>query len=68
MKPRESGGVVDKHLSVYGTQNLKVAGTSPSVHVDKDMSICTGGAGNTYSIALMIGEKAAEIIASEPGI
>jgi hypothetical protein len=28
MKSREEGGVVDKFLNVYGTQNLKVAGNS----------------------------------------
>jgi hypothetical protein len=26
MKPKVEGGVVDKRLNVYGTQNLKVAG------------------------------------------
>lgn len=26
MKPRADGGVVDKYLNVYGTQNLKIAG------------------------------------------
>lgn len=26
MKPNIQGGVVDKYLNVYGTQNLKVAG------------------------------------------
>ena len=26
MKPRDSGGVVDKNLNVYGTKNVKVAG------------------------------------------
>ncbi len=30
MKPREEGGVVDKRLNVFGTQNLKVV----------DLSIC----------------------------
>lgn len=30
MKPREQGGVLDKRLNVYGTQNLKVV----------DLSIC----------------------------
>ena len=30
MKPREQGGVVDKRLNVYGTQNLKCV----------DLSIC----------------------------
>lgn len=28
MKPRGDGGVVDKHLNVYGTQRLKIAGIS----------------------------------------
>ena len=27
MKPKGENGVVDKHLNVYGTQGLKVAGT-----------------------------------------
>ena len=26
MKPKAQGGVVDKYLNVYGTQNLKIAG------------------------------------------
>lgn len=26
MKPREKGGVVDKNLSVYGVENLKIVG------------------------------------------
>ena len=26
MKPRDQGGVVDKFLNVYGTENLKIAG------------------------------------------
>ncbi|KAI0301548.1 alcohol oxidase-like protein [Multifurca ochricompacta] len=59
MKPREQGGVVDFRLNVYGVQNLKVA----------DMSICPGNvAANTYSTALVIGEKAAVMIAEELGI
>lgn len=53
MKPREENGVVDARLNVYGTRNLKVA----------DISICPGNVGaNTYSTALMIGEKAARLI------
>jgi alcohol oxidase len=28
MKPRETDGVVDKFLNVYGTENLKIAGMS----------------------------------------
>ncbi len=59
MKPRERGGVLDPHLNVYGVQRLKVA----------DLSICPCNVGaNTYSTALVIGEKAAVIIAGELGI
>jgi alcohol oxidase len=59
MKPRERGGVVDPRLNVYGVQGLKVA----------DMSIAPSNvAANTYSTALVIGEKAAMIIAEELGI
>jgi hypothetical protein len=28
MKPKAQGGVVDKYLNVYGTENLKIAGAS----------------------------------------
>jgi len=56
MKPRDQGGVVDAHLNVYGVQGLKVA----------DLSICPTIVGNnTNSTALLIGEKAAVIIAQE---
>jgi alcohol oxidase len=56
MKPRGRGGVLDPHLNVYGVQGLKVA----------DLSICPSNVGaNTYSTALVIGEKAAVIIAEE---
>jgi alcohol oxidase len=59
MKPREQGGVVDPHLNVYSVKGLKVA----------DLSIGPGNvAANTYSTALVIGEKAAVIIAKELGI
>ena len=59
MKPRERGGVVDLHLNVYGVRGLKMA----------DLSIGPGNvAANTYSTALVIGEKAAIIIAEELGI
>ncbi|TBU37889.1 alcohol oxidase-like protein [Dichomitus squalens] len=58
MKPRDQFGVVDSRLNVYGVQNLKVA----------DMSICPSNvATNTYSTAVMIGEKAAAIIAEDLG-
>lgn len=59
MKPRERGGVLDPRLNVYGVQGLKVA----------DLSICPSNVGaNTYSTALVIGEKAAVIIAEDLGI
>jgi alcohol oxidase len=59
MKPRERGGVVDPRLNVYGVQGLKVV----------DMSICPSNvAANTYSTALLIGEKAAVMIAEDLGI
>ncbi|CCO36551.1 Alcohol oxidase Short=AOX [Rhizoctonia solani AG-1 IB] len=56
MKPKEQGGCIDARLNVYGTQNLKVA----------DISIIPGNVGaNTNSTALVIGEKAAVIIAED---
>ncbi|KAG1842335.1 GMC oxidoreductase-domain-containing protein [Suillus subluteus] len=59
MKPRADQGVVDARLNVYGVTNIKVA----------DMSIAPKNVGtNTYSTALLIGEKAAMIIADELGI
>ncbi|KAI0247173.1 alcohol oxidase-like protein [Lactifluus subvellereus] len=59
MKSREQGGVVDSRLNVYGVRRLKLA----------DLSIAPGNvAANTYSTALVIGEKAAVIIAEELGI
>jgi alcohol oxidase len=59
MKPREDGGVVDGRLNVFGTQNLKCV----------DLSICPDNLGtNTYSSALLVGEKGADLIAEELGI
>lgn len=59
MKPREQSGVVDARLNVFGVQNLKVA----------DASIAPLNVGaNTANTALIIGEKAAIIIAEELGI
>ncbi|KAH7923954.1 alcohol oxidase [Leucogyrophana mollusca] len=59
MKPKAQGGVVDSRLNVYGVQGLKVA----------DLSIVPSNvAANTYSSALVIGEKAAVIIAEELNI
>ncbi|KAI0643099.1 alcohol oxidase-like protein [Trametes meyenii] len=59
MKKREENGVVDSRLNVYGTRSLKVV----------DLSICPGNvAANTYSTAVLIGEKAALIVAQDLGI
>ncbi|KAJ7928797.1 GMC oxidoreductase-domain-containing protein [Mycena leptocephala] len=59
MKPRNQGGVVDSRLNVHGVTNLKVA----------DLSIAPTNVGsNTYNSALVVGEKAAMIIAEELGI
>ncbi|KAF8186595.1 GMC oxidoreductase-domain-containing protein [Mycena galopus ATCC 62051] len=59
MKPRDQGGVVDSRLNVHGVKKLKVA----------DMSIAPLNVGaNTYNTAMIVGEKAAMIIAKELGI
>ncbi|CCM04951.1 uncharacterized protein FIBRA_07148 [Fibroporia radiculosa] len=59
MKPREQGGVVDKRLNVFGTENLKCV----------DLSICPDNLGtNTYSSALLVGEKGADLIAEDLGL
>ncbi|KAG1730381.1 GMC oxidoreductase-domain-containing protein [Suillus paluster] len=59
MKPEADQGVVDARLNVYGVTNLKVA----------DMSIAPKNVGtNTYSTALLIGEKAAIIITEDLGM
>lgn len=59
MKAREDTGVVDASLSVYGIQGLKLA----------DLSIPPENVGaNTNNTALMIGEKAADIIIGELGL
>ncbi|KAJ1301180.1 hypothetical protein OPQ81_003591 [Rhizoctonia solani] len=59
MKPKEEGGCVDARLNVYGTENLKVA----------DLSILPVNVGsNTYSTALLVGEKAAILIAEDLGL
>lgn len=59
MAPRESFGVVDKDLNVYGTKGLKLA----------DLSIPPENVGaNTNNTALLVGEKAADIIIKELGL
>ena len=56
MAPRNRMGVVDEHLNVYGVYGLKVA----------DLSIPPENVGaNTNSTALLVGEKAADIIITE---
>ncbi|OAA54585.1 Glucose-methanol-choline oxidoreductase [Niveomyces insectorum RCEF 264] len=63
MAPREGNsivkhGVLDERLNVHGTKGLKVA----------DLSICPDNVGcNTYSTALLIGEKAAMLVAEDLG-
>jgi len=59
MKPRAQGGVVDARLNVFGTENLKCV----------DLSICPDNLGtNTYSSALLVGEKGADLIAEDLGL
>ncbi|KAL3466856.1 GMC oxidoreductase-domain-containing protein [Aspergillus heterothallicus] len=64
MAPREGssiaphGGVVDERLNVHGVKGLKVC----------DLSICPDNVGcNTFSTALLIGEKCAELVAEDLG-
>ena len=63
MAPREGNsivkhGVVDPRLNVHGVQGLKVA----------DLSICPDNVGcNTYTTALLIGEKCAVLVAEDLG-
>ncbi|KAL8383385.1 hypothetical protein RB595_006912 [Gaeumannomyces hyphopodioides] len=63
MAPREGNsivkhGVLDDRLNVHGVKGLKVA----------DLSICPDNVGcNTYSTALLIGEKAAMLVAEDLG-
>ncbi|TVY35493.1 Alcohol oxidase [Lachnellula occidentalis] len=63
MAPKEGNeivkhGVLDERLNVHGVKNLKVA----------DLSICPDNVGcNTYSTALLIGEKAAMLTAEDLG-
>jgi alcohol oxidase len=63
MAPREGNsivkhGVLDERLNVHGVKNLKVA----------DLSICPDNVGcNTYTTALLIGEKCAMLTAEDLG-
>ncbi|KAI8722726.1 GMC-OxRdtase-N domain-containing protein [Fusarium sp. LHS14.1] len=59
MAPRDKFGVVDKDLNVWGTKSLKLA----------DLSIPPMNVGaNTNNTAIVIGEKAADIIIKELGL
>ncbi|KAK2002605.1 GMC oxidoreductase [Colletotrichum falcatum] len=56
MAPREETGVVDPSLNVYGVSGLKIADLSVPPHQV---------AANTYNTALLLGEKAADIMITE---
>ena len=59
MRPRDKMGVVDPSLNVYGAEALKVA----------DLSIAPSNIGaHTANTAMVIGEKAADIIIRELGL
>lgn len=59
MAPLKEGGVVDPSLSVYEVKGLKIA----------DLSIPPSNVGsNTCSVAMAIGEKAADVIIQELGL
>jgi alcohol oxidase len=59
MAPRDKGGVVDADLNVYGVTGLKLC----------DLSICPGNVGaNTNNTALLVGEKAADILIKDLGL
>ncbi|KAF8239921.1 alcohol oxidase [Tricholoma matsutake] len=70
MKPREDGGVVDGRLNVYGKMNVDVRVESGTTNLKcVDLSICPDNLGtNTYSSALLVGEKGADLIAEELGL
>lgn len=63
MGPKEGNsvvkhGVLDERLNVHGVKGLKVA----------DLSVCPDNVGcNTYSTALLIGEKCAVLTAEDLG-
>ncbi|EEU38475.1 uncharacterized protein NECHADRAFT_98136 [Fusarium vanettenii 77-13-4] len=59
MAPREENGVVDGRLNVWGTKGLKLA----------DLSIVPKNVGgNTGNTAMLVGEKAADIIIKDLGL
>lgn len=59
MKPLHKNGVVDHNLNVYGVKGLKVV----------DLSILPDiVSANTYSMAVVVGERAAELVGGELGL
>lgn len=78
MKPREQGGVVDKRLNVYGTTNLKCVDLSICPVSDSISGLSTVNrysytnqdnlGTNTYSSALLVGERGADLIAEDLGM
>jgi choline dehydrogenase-like flavoprotein len=58
MLPRESGGVVDERLRVYGTTNLRVCDASIFPLIP---------AANIMSTVYAVAERAADLIRSEAG-
>lgn len=59
MAPRDKNGVVDERLNVHGTKGLKLA----------DLSIPPENVGaNTNNTAIVVGEKAADIIIKDLGL
>ncbi len=53
------GSVVDPRLRVYGVKNLRVADASVMPEITS---------GNINAVVIMIGERAAEIIAADHGL
>lgn len=75
MKPREEGGVVDGKLNVFGTANLKCIDLSICpVRLFTNLTIIhliqmqDNLGTNTYSSALLVGEKGADILCEELGV
>lgn len=54
--PKEKGGCVDSRLNFYGIKQFKVAGLSFTSRVP---------GGNTYSVALLVGERTADFLIEE---
>ena len=54
--PKDKGGCVDSRLNFYGVKQLKVADLSITPRVP---------GGNTYSVALLVGERAADFLVED---